>query len=113
MRKCGLQKIMNIDHLNEIKKEIVASMKIMDATIKGVKESDEYKMAQAYNQGLRDAMNIFERKIKVRENKMEAIDIETDTISKIYPQKKCMNIIEFKEWKIEHGLFTNQCQRLV
>ena len=33
-------------------------------TIKGVKESDEYKMAQAYNQGLRDAMNIFERKIK-------------------------------------------------
>ena len=55
---------MNIDNLNEIKKEIVTSMKIMDVTIKGVKESDEYKMAQAYNQGLRDAMNIFERKIK-------------------------------------------------
>ena len=62
-------------------------MKIMDVTIKGVKESDEYKMAQAYNQGLRDAMSIFERKIKVRENKMEAIDIETDTISKIYIRK--------------------------
>lgn len=57
---------MNIDHLNEIKKEIVASMKIMDATIKGVKESDEYKMAQAYNQGLRDAMSVFEREIKFR-----------------------------------------------
>ena len=55
---------MNIDNLNEIKKDIVTSMKIMDVTIKGVKESDEYKMAQAYNQGLRDAMNIFERKIK-------------------------------------------------
>lgn len=78
---------MNIDNLNEIKKEIVTSMKIMDVTIKGVKESDEYKMAQAYNQGLRDAMSIFERKIKVRENKMEAIDIETDTISKIYIRK--------------------------
>ena len=31
---------------------------------KGVKESDEYKMAQAYNQGLRDAMSIFEREMK-------------------------------------------------
>lgn len=55
---------MNMDHLNEIKKDIVTSMIFMDVTIKGVKESDEYKMAQAYNQGLRDAMNIFERKIK-------------------------------------------------
>lgn len=44
---------------------------------------------------------------------MEAIDIETDTISKIYIRKKYRNIIEFKERKIEHGLFTNQCQRLV
>lgn len=50
-----------IDNLNKIKKEIVTSMKIMDVTIKGIKESDEYKMAQAYNQGLRDAMSIFER----------------------------------------------------
>lgn len=58
---------MNIDHLNEIKKEIVTSMIFMDVTIKGVKESDEYKMAQAYNQGLRDAMNIFERKMKFQE----------------------------------------------
>lgn len=41
-----------------------ASMKIMDVTIKGVKGSDEYKMAQAYNQGLRDAMSIFEREMK-------------------------------------------------
>ena len=50
----------DIDNLNKIKKEIVTSMKIMDVTIKGIKESDEYKMAQAYNQGLRDAMSIFE-----------------------------------------------------
>ena len=50
-----------IDNLNKIKKEIVTSMKIMDVTIKGIKESDEYKMAQAYNQGLRDAMSVFER----------------------------------------------------
>ena len=58
---------MNMDHLNEIKKEIATSMKIMDVTIKGVKESDEYKMAQAYNQGLRDAMSIFEREMKFQE----------------------------------------------
>ena len=55
---------MNMNHLNEIKKEIATSMKIMDVTIKGVKESDEYKMAQAYNQGLRDAMSIFKRDMK-------------------------------------------------
>ena len=58
---------MNIDNLNEITKEIVTSMKIMDVTITGVKESEAYKMAQAYNQGLRDAMNIFERKMKFQE----------------------------------------------
>ena len=39
-------------------------MKMMDTTIKGIKESEEYKIVQAYNQGLRDAMSIFERKMK-------------------------------------------------
>ena len=42
----------------------VTSMKMMDTTIKGIKESEEYKIAQAYNQGLRDAMVIFEREMK-------------------------------------------------
>lgn len=53
-----------MDKINQIKKEIFSSMKMMDTTIKGVKESEEYKIAQAYNQGLRDAMVIFEREMK-------------------------------------------------
>lgn len=53
-----------MDKINQIKKEIFASMKMMDTTVKGIKESEEYKIAQAYNQGLRDAMAIFERKMK-------------------------------------------------
>lgn len=53
-----------MDKMNQIKKEILTSMKMMDTTIKGVKESEEYKIAQAYNQGLRDAMVIFEREMK-------------------------------------------------
>lgn len=53
-----------MDKTNQIKKEILTSMKMMDTTIKGIKESEEYKIAQAYNQGLRDAMAIFEREMK-------------------------------------------------
>ncbi len=53
-----------MDKMNQIKKEILTSMKMMDTTIKGVKELEEYKIAQAYNQGLRDAMAIFEREMK-------------------------------------------------
>lgn len=53
-----------MDKISQIKKEIFMSMKVMDTTIKDVKESEEYKMAQAYNQGLRDAMAIFEREMK-------------------------------------------------
>ena len=53
-----------MDKMNQNKKEILTSMKMMDTTIKGVKESEEYKIAQAYNQGLRDAMAIFEREMK-------------------------------------------------
>lgn len=43
-----------MDKMNQIKKEIFISMKMMDTTIKGIKESEEYKITQAYNQGLRD-----------------------------------------------------------
>ena len=53
-----------MDNISQIKKEIFMSMKMMDVTIKGIKESEEYKIAQAYNQGLRDAMAIFERVMK-------------------------------------------------
>lgn len=53
-----------MDKMNQIKKEILTSMKMMDTTIKGIKESEEYKIAQAYNQGLRDAMAIFKREMK-------------------------------------------------
>lgn len=54
----------NMDKISQIKKEIFTSMKMMDTTIKGIKDSEEYKIAQAYNQGLRDAMAIFERETK-------------------------------------------------
>ena len=53
-----------MDKINQIQKEIFRSMKMMDTTIKGIKESEEYKIAQAYNQGLRDAMAIFKREMK-------------------------------------------------
>ena len=49
-----------MNKLEQIKKKIFMSMKIMDTSIKGVKESQDYLLAQAYNQGLRDAMSIFE-----------------------------------------------------
>ena len=35
-----------------------------NTSIKGVKESQDYLLAQAYNQGLRDAMSIFETELK-------------------------------------------------
>lgn len=34
-----------MDKINQIKKEIIISMKMMDTTIKNVKESEEYKIA--------------------------------------------------------------------
>lgn len=61
-----------MDKINQIKKEIFMSMKMMDTTIKNIKESEEYKIAQAYNQGLKDAMAIFEREI--RENREVNMD---------------------------------------
>lgn len=54
----------NMDKISQIKREIFTSMKMMDTTIKDIKESEEYKIAQAYNQGLRDSMTIFEREMK-------------------------------------------------
>lgn len=53
-----------MDKINQIQKEIFISMKMMDINIKGVKESEEYKIAQAYNQGLRDALAIFKREME-------------------------------------------------
>ena len=57
-------KEIDMDKINQIQKEIFRSMKMMDTTIKGIKESEEYKIAQAYNQGLMDAMAIFKREMK-------------------------------------------------
>ena len=57
-------KEIDMDKINQIQKEIFRSMKMMDTTIKDIKESEEYKIAQAYNQGLRDAMAIFKREMK-------------------------------------------------
>lgn len=49
--------------IDEIKKEIFCSMKFSDTTIAGIKETEEYKIKQAYNKGLRDALNIFNKHI--------------------------------------------------
>ena len=57
-------KEIDMDKINQIQKEIFRSMKMMDTTIKDIKESEEYKIAHAYNQGLRDAMAIFKREMK-------------------------------------------------
>lgn len=38
-------------------------MKFSDTTIAGIKETEEYKIKQAYNKGLRDALNIFNKHI--------------------------------------------------
>ena len=53
-----------MDKINQIQKEIFISMKMMDTTIQAVKESAEYKIAQAYNQGLRDALAIFKKEME-------------------------------------------------
>lgn len=45
----------------EIKKELFMSMKLLDKTIKGVKDSEEYKLAQAYNDGIRTAIKILDK----------------------------------------------------
>ena len=49
--------------IDEIKKEIFCSMKFSDTTIAGIKETEEYKIKQAYHKGLRDALNIFNKHI--------------------------------------------------
>lgn len=54
-----------IDQIDQIKKKLFTSLKIMDITIKSVEEQEEYKITQAYNQGLRDAITIFEKDLKV------------------------------------------------
>ena len=47
--------------IREIKKELLMAMKLFDKTIKGVKDSEEYKLAQAYNDGIRAAIKIFDK----------------------------------------------------
>lgn len=49
--------------IDEVKKDIFMSMKMFDPTIRGLKESEEYKISQAYNKGLRDALAIFQKHI--------------------------------------------------
>ncbi|GFI47783.1 hypothetical protein IMSAGC019_03109 [Lachnospiraceae bacterium] len=48
------------DLYTKIRKELFIKMKIMDPTIKGIKESLEYKEAAAYNAGIRDAISILD-----------------------------------------------------
>lgn len=56
----SVNEIKKID-AKEIKKELLMSMKLFDKTIKGVKDSEEYKLAQAYNDGIRAAIKILDK----------------------------------------------------
>ena len=46
------------DLYTKVRKELFMKMKFMDPTIKGIKESQEYKEAATYNAGIRDAVEI-------------------------------------------------------
>ena len=55
---------MKQEEFNKIKKDIFLKLKLMDTTIKGIKESEEYKENNAYNQGMRDVIKILENYIE-------------------------------------------------
>lgn len=44
----------------KIKKDLLIEMKLIDATMKGISESEEYKDARAYNAGIRAAMKVLD-----------------------------------------------------
>jgi hypothetical protein len=45
----------------KLQKDMIMQMKMMDVTIKGVKESEEYKAAQEFNAGVRSCLNVLKR----------------------------------------------------
>lgn len=49
------------DLYREISKELFIKIKLMDTTIKGITESQQYKENSLYNQGIRDAIHILDR----------------------------------------------------
>lgn len=44
----------------QMKKEIFYEMKFMDASVKGISESEEYRDAKAYNAGIRAVTKILD-----------------------------------------------------
>lgn len=49
------------DLYRKIKKELFMKIRLMDTTIKGITESQQYKENILYNQGIRDAIQILDR----------------------------------------------------
>ena len=47
--------------IDDVTKDVFMKLHLMDRTIKGIEESEEYKLAQEYNKGLRDALTIFKK----------------------------------------------------
>lgn len=47
--------------IDDVTKDVFTKLHLMDRTIKGIEESEEYKLAQEYNKGLRDALAIFKK----------------------------------------------------
>lgn len=55
----GGRKLMSV--IDDVTKDVFTKLHLMDRTIKGIEESEEYKLAQEYNKGLRDALAIFKK----------------------------------------------------
>lgn len=47
----------------EIQRDLYMKLKMFDTTVKGATESPEYKDAQAYNQGIRDCIDLLKTKV--------------------------------------------------
>lgn len=51
---------MQLQEFEQIKRELITKMKFMDTTLKGVKDSIEYKENSAYNSAIRDCIKLLE-----------------------------------------------------
>ena len=54
-----LERLAQLEKQNdELKKNMLIKLKMMDTTIKGVKDSEEYKLSQEYNAGVRACLEL-------------------------------------------------------
>ena len=60
---------MQLQEFEQIKRKLMTKMKFMDTTLKGVKDSIEYKENSAYNSAIRDCIKLLEKHTDALENK--------------------------------------------